>query len=610
MDAQPNQGGRLQNQLTFSPAYEGFDEADKAHLMHLVQKYPNHVLLSAVQDARRHGNRSSSSTISTTRSSTLSMNTSTSASSYGIDSANFKRFSASSTMSLDENLAPLQAENQSRSTPNDRQIIPQDTQCQEILPSTGPSPEPSRLWCTFNPQCHPGGFGRTCDWKRHEEHKHETGQLVTCTDCGSAFLRKTVFERHHASEHRGCRNTCSTTTQLHKKAYACGFRGCSEVFIGGLSEGKGSPWYKRCQHVHAHMVDGKTTADWSYNRVIRNLLRQPNIVHRWEQLVSSLHGNIPWSLMFRWQQANDSCGLIKYQLELSTFNDIDQFLQTVYQSAMKSGSIPNVHHSSHLTNHYVPNLQHVVPSFPPRSMEATGKPGRSTQTHRPVHPTTDDDSDEGSRRICWQMEPAGRNPRSIRKDSRLDQPSFRRSPKNGQLPFSNSPFDAPSARATYREIQIPQYNAQLTGEPKEPMGPQAFNAVGYEYGSNALAKQYQMGITDIPAPFEAQPDLGGEGGVLSRSKTPNRLKAMFRGRSKSTTNLATPADPPVIPSVPSLGHSMEPAPSTNVSLATQGYEYLPAGQPSSFLHTSNDYHSDQLPDFYAAGGPSGSWFDE
>lgn len=146
-----------------------------------------------------------------------------------------------------------------------------------------------RYFCTYCPAHLRPGFVRRSDWKKHETLEHEPGKLYVCAHskdasepCLKWYYSGKPLRDHHNAVHgvRGCHRNCSAIRESRKVVFACGFKGCDEIFVEDKNNGRDS-WYDRCKHVADHFEDDAIVDDWDYSQVIMNLLRQPILCSLW-----------------------------------------------------------------------------------------------------------------------------------------------------------------------------------------------------------------------------------------------------------------------------------------------------------------------------------------
>ncbi|KAJ4291877.1 hypothetical protein N0V90_009773 [Kalmusia sp. IMI 367209] len=184
---------------------------------------------------------------------------------------------------------------------------------------------PKQFFCTFCAEVGKYKVIKTKqDWKRHEEDYHiETGLQWICQvkDCSEVFFHGSGFKQHLRKDHEGKKlpRDSKEVRQL-SRVYACGFENCREL---------NKTWKDHCDHVATHMLKGHTT--WTYDRTIRNLLKDPRLSNQWKNIYGTLCPQleiIPNDLTWDPQ----STRRMREQLEFHNFegHSIEDFLQRLF----------------------------------------------------------------------------------------------------------------------------------------------------------------------------------------------------------------------------------------------------------------------------------------
>jgi hypothetical protein len=161
------------------------------------------------------------------------------------------------------------------------------------------------------------------DWKRHQEDYHSgTGIEWHCqyNNCSMVFHQGLQFKQHLKKDHHGqvFPRDCKVIIQQ-ERVYACGFENCREL---------NNTWKTYCDHVSTHMQKGHT--EWSYDKTIRNLLKQDTIARTWKEVYSHLspqynvlHTQLTWN--------PKTTGMMKQKLEyLQIDPSLEDFLRNVF----------------------------------------------------------------------------------------------------------------------------------------------------------------------------------------------------------------------------------------------------------------------------------------
>lgn len=180
------------------------------------------------------------------------------------------------------------------------------------------------------------GFEKRADWEKHEWVSHERQSYWPCPQpgCQAFFDSGKSFEAHHQAVH-GCGNChhASKMVQLlpERKAWACGFIGCKEVFLD---------WSKRCKHVGAHYEglskrhgNFRESPEWTYSTTVRNLLRQPELNEQFRRFMTKCHGRskISWPKL---DWLPDKCAELQRCLE---YRDFQRGIPDVVHMAYRLG---------------------------------------------------------------------------------------------------------------------------------------------------------------------------------------------------------------------------------------------------------------------------------
>ncbi|KIW07419.1 uncharacterized protein PV09_02260 [Verruconis gallopava] len=203
------------------------------------------------------------------------------------------------------------------------------------------------------------GFEKRADWETHEWIFHERQSFWPCPQpgCQAFFDSGRAFEAHHQAVH-GC-GRCDHASQVvqllpERKAWACGFKGCKEVFLD---------WSKRCKHVAMHYEDlvkrqgdFRQSPEWTYSTTIRNLLRQPELRDQFKKFMTKCHGHSKsaWPNL-EWQP--DKCAELQRCLEYRDFGR----------------GIPDIIHLAYRLGHPIYSSKQTI-SRPPTPPSATISP--------------------------------------------------------------------------------------------------------------------------------------------------------------------------------------------------------------------------------------------
>ncbi|KAF1944838.1 hypothetical protein EJ02DRAFT_463919 [Clathrospora elynae] len=202
--------------------------------------------------------------------------------------------------------------------------------------STASTPAPKNFACTF------------CDkalkskpyWKSHEEEFHEQRLTWRCPDCEQIFHAGKRFREHHTKLH-GCehckqpRESGQPTSRkaspcvkkyeivMHDKdAWGCGFCACLLT-----------TWEERCEHIALHFEE-KGTSKWNFTNVVLGLLKQTEVSHAWNQLMSQRHGDEQNWPSLAWE--SKKCNRLRYKLETKCDTrafDLEKLVQDTYDLA-------------------------------------------------------------------------------------------------------------------------------------------------------------------------------------------------------------------------------------------------------------------------------------
>jgi len=189
---------------------------------------------------------------------------------------------------------------------------------------TANAPNVKQFFCTFCAELGTLKIIKTKqDWKRHEEDYHVgTGNQWFCQvpGCCQVFDCGADFKRHLKRDHEGKKfpRDSKEVRQL-ERVYACGFENCRTLDV---------EWKHRCNHVATHMLKGHTA--WTYDRTIRNLLKQPAFSAQWKNIYGTM--GPPRNLTqtdLSWNP--ETTRKLREQLELHSFDcPIEEFLQRLF----------------------------------------------------------------------------------------------------------------------------------------------------------------------------------------------------------------------------------------------------------------------------------------
>lgn len=172
------------------------------------------------------------------------------------------------------------------------------------------------------------------DWKRHmQDYHYGTGQEWHCAvlNCRGIFHRGKDFKTHFNTMHkdikeqldknqkgRGDRNDLVVIEQ-HRRVYACGHEDCGTLNYN---------WKAHCDH--AALCIQKGVSKYSYNRMIRVLLKHHNISRAWKNVYTYLCpqvGITPSQLQWDPNQTRD----MRRRLEYHDFGpSLEDFLVEVF----------------------------------------------------------------------------------------------------------------------------------------------------------------------------------------------------------------------------------------------------------------------------------------
>lgn len=100
-----------------------------------------------------------------------------------------------------------------------------------------------------------------------------------------AFTRQDIFKRHLKEDHEISQRDAETLVitrkhQLSKTAFSCGF--C----VGALFSTK----TQQLHHIEQHIKDGQNMNDWDENKMMRSLLRHPEVNPAWNRILAENFG--------------------------------------------------------------------------------------------------------------------------------------------------------------------------------------------------------------------------------------------------------------------------------------------------------------------------------
>jgi len=165
-------------------------------------------------------------------------------------------------------------------------------------------------------------IGTKQDWKRHQEDYHPgTGNEWHCQykGCGEIFYQGLPF-KNHLKTHDGkvLPRDCKEVKQQ-QRVYACGFENCRELNFN---------WRCFCDHLSTHMKKGHR--DWSYDRTIRNLLKQSEVSWAWKVIYGDLSPRLKvLPSQLTWEPKNTRS--MKQKLEYRQFgSSLEDFLRELF----------------------------------------------------------------------------------------------------------------------------------------------------------------------------------------------------------------------------------------------------------------------------------------
>ena len=304
------------------------------------------------------------------------------------------------------------------------------------------------------------GFDKRADWETHEWIFHERQSFWPCPQpgCQSFFDSGRAFEAHHQAVH-GCGKCdhASRVVQLlpERKAWACGFKNCKEVFLD---------WGKRCKHVATHYEmlikrqgNFRDSPEWTYSTTVRNLLRQPELREPFKKFMTKCHGHSKstWP-MLEWQP--DKCAELQRCLE---YRDFTRGVPDIIHLAYRSGHPGYASPPQVISRPPSPPASGVFvpPTVSPRSSSlrsrARSRSIRSVMSENTMSPSSPNRSSSGRPYLYERKSSA---------PSRIsDVPSFNSapllSPTSPSLSLSTrdlSPLRTPSIFSTTTELQRPK----------------------------------------------------------------------------------------------------------------------------------------------------------
>lgn len=107
-----------------------------------------------------------------------------------------------------------------------------------------------------------------------------------------------------------------------KDAWGCGFCACLLT-----------SWEERCEHIALHFEE-KGATKWKFTNVILGLLRQTEIAHAWQQMMSQRHGDEKNWPTLSWE--SKKCNRLRYKLETKWDTracDTEKLVQDTYDLA-------------------------------------------------------------------------------------------------------------------------------------------------------------------------------------------------------------------------------------------------------------------------------------
>jgi hypothetical protein len=123
-------------------------------------------------------------------------------------------------------------------------------------------------------------IGTKQDWKRHQEDYHPgTGNEWHCQykGCHDIFDQGLPFKKHVTTHGKAVLPRDCKEVKQQQRVYACGFENCRELNYN---------WRCFCDHLSIHMMKGHI--EWSYDRTIRNLLKQSTFHWTWKETYGDL----------------------------------------------------------------------------------------------------------------------------------------------------------------------------------------------------------------------------------------------------------------------------------------------------------------------------------
>jgi len=107
-----------------------------------------------------------------------------------------------------------------------------------------------------------------------------------------------------------------------KDAWGCGFCACLLT-----------TWEERCEHIALHFEE-KGATKWNFTNVILGLLKQTEIAHTWQQMMSQRHGDKQHWPTLSWE--SKKCNRLRYKLETKWDTrafDTEKLVQDTYDLA-------------------------------------------------------------------------------------------------------------------------------------------------------------------------------------------------------------------------------------------------------------------------------------
>ncbi|KAF2001894.1 hypothetical protein P154DRAFT_155071 [Amniculicola lignicola CBS 123094] len=176
-------------------------------------------------------------------------------------------------------------------------------------------------------------------WKSHEEEFHEQRLTWRCPDCEQIFHAGKRFREHHTKLHgcEHCKQPRESGQPTSRKASPCVKKyeivmhdkdawGCG--FCGSLL----STWEERCEHIALHFEEKRSK--WNFTNVVLALLKQPDVMQAWNNLLSNRHGDQQNYPQLTWE--SKKCNRLRYKLEVRWNNnmfDVEKLVQETYDLA-------------------------------------------------------------------------------------------------------------------------------------------------------------------------------------------------------------------------------------------------------------------------------------